>query len=119
MLCIPHLVAQEEAPTPIYDMYLNEMEGIKTLEDLEEKFGTKIVARMHKKRKNRIVSYYKVATNDFVGFTADLSKVKLLDIPYFRSLKGLKDYLEKNPDPREALTRYYVNHPRPTINIYE
>jgi hypothetical protein len=59
------------------------------------------------------------SSKEFVGFQADLTKIEVLDVPFFRSLKGLKHYLAKDTDPREALTRYYVNHPKPTINIYE
>ena len=113
------LQAQDEKATPIYAMYLNVIEDAQTIKDLEEKTKTKIVARMTSKRKIKIISYYSASKNEFVGFTADLDKIDIRDVPYFRSLKGLKDYLKKDTDPRQALTRYYVNHPKPTINIYD
>ena len=112
--------AQEEkdTATPIYDKYLNVIEGVQTMKDLEEKVKVKVIARMHTKKKQKIISYYESSTNEFIGFTADLEKVNILHVPYFRSLKGLKHYLEKDTDPREAVTRYYVNHPKPTIDIH-
>ncbi len=113
-----HAQEGDKEATPIYDKYLNVMEGVQTIQDLEKKMKVKVVARMHTKKKQKIISYYETSTNEFIGFTADLDKVDLLHIPYFRSLKGLKHYLEKDTDPREAVTRYYVNHPKPTINIH-
>ena len=90
----------------IYDRELNIIKGAKTMGDLEAVEGKRVLARMYIIKKEKVIEYYTSAEGKFVGFTADISKVKFEKIPYFKSQKGLKPYLKTYP-PKQALERYF------------
>ena len=97
------LQAQERI---IYNDHLVPYEGIQSIQDLEKMLDHKVMTRMYSVRKEKIFQYYKAATGEFVGFSANLDKINLTDIPYFKKMKGLKKLLRKY-DAKQALEVYY------------
>ena len=96
--------AQENA---IYDKHLDIYKDVHSILDLEKKLNHKIMTRMYTIRKKKVFQYYMASTGEFVGFSADLDKIDLHDIPHFKSMKGLKKML-KQYNAKEALRRYYA-----------
>ena len=96
--------AQEE--NMIYDKNLDVYPDVHSILDLEKALDHKIMTRMYTIRKKKVFQYYKASTGEFVGFSADLNKLTLKDIPHFKDLKGLKKLLKQN-EPKEALRIYY------------
>ena len=103
LLVIKGLYSQEDS---IYNSRLEPYEDVHSIKDLEEMLDHKVITRMYTVRKQKIFEYYKAATGEFIGFSTDLNKVKLTEIPHFKKMKGLKKLL-RNYEPEEALKIYF------------
>lgn len=88
-----------------YNEYLEEVQGVSSLNDLTKSFNQELVMDFYEIRGESVVEVYIKSTNQLLGIMLDKSKTKFQEVKALKNNKMIAGYFDKY-DPEIAVALY-------------